>query len=202
MRENASETWAELVNRYRRYRALPFWGTKTFRPDERGVLSAEQLAAMRHQGEAAVERVTEAIRRLKKDSSFPRNPRQLGQPDLDRITRNRLIPQRLRETLFAALILDRGGYTCRYCGRNVNAVWEESGHRWTIRLEIDHLRPRVLRGGDWLLDNSVPACQRCNLAKGSLPEGSFLEELRSIAKSVSLRDGDTHRHVEGEPLPS
>ena len=186
MGEGASGTWADLVARYRRYRALPFWGTKTFRPDEHGVLSPDLRAAMRRQGEAAAERVAEAISRLKTHPSFPGDLRKVDQQLLNRIESARLIPKRLQEALFAALVLDRGGYTCWYCGRNADAVWEESDRRWTIWFEVDHRLPRALRGKD-VLDNSVPACQRCNHAKGSLPEGPFMEELRSIAKSVSRR---------------
>jgi hypothetical protein len=120
--EDSSRTWSEFVDRYRRYRTLPFWGTKTFRPDERGVLSPGQLASMRRQGEAGAERVAEAISRLKRDPSFPSTPQELDQPYLVRIRQHRLLPQRLQASLFAALIFDRGGYTCCYCGRNADAM--------------------------------------------------------------------------------
>lgn len=46
---------------------------------------------------------------------------------------------------------------CAYCGRP--PIDEKS-------LTIDHVRPRS-RGGDTVTANCIPACKRCNHAKGS-----------------------------------
>lgn len=49
------------------------------------------------------------------------------------------------------LVLDRDGFTCRYCGGPATTV--------------DHVIPRS-KGGQNTLENLVAACKRCNLSKG------------------------------------
>jgi len=52
-------------------------------------------------------------------------------------------------------------HTCAYCGRS----HEDNGN--ALSLTIDHVRPRA-HGGSSLRSNLVPACRRCNNAKGSI----------------------------------
>jgi hypothetical protein len=51
-------------------------------------------------------------------------------------------------------VLERDGFTCRYCGQSAPEV----------RLEVDHVLPRSRGGGDEL-DNLVTACWSCNQGK-------------------------------------
>ncbi len=52
-------------------------------------------------------------------------------------------------------VLNRDGFSCRYCGRSAPDV----------DLHVDHVIP-VARGGTNDLDNLVTACADCNLGKG------------------------------------
>jgi 5-methylcytosine-specific restriction endonuclease McrA len=62
---------------------------------------------------------------------------------------------------FRLTILARDSYTCVYCNQPANSV--------------DHLVP-VSKAPDMAFspDNCVSACTKCNSAKGSRSEGSFL----------------------------
>ena len=60
---------------------------------------------------------------------------------------------------FRQSIKDEWG-CCAYCGRS-------SGERGEpLTMTLDHVRPRAFGGAD-LRSNLVPACRRCNTAKGS-----------------------------------
>jgi len=54
-------------------------------------------------------------------------------------------------------ILQRDGFTCQYCGA---APWKDKN----ITLEVDHIFPRSLGGGDEE-DNLITACRDCNQGK-------------------------------------
>jgi hypothetical protein len=68
-------------------------------------------------------------------------------------------------------------------------VWEAEGRRRTIRLLIDHARPRARLGERYSLDSAVTACASCAAIKAELPSDPFVDELRSLARAVSLRYG-------------
>jgi len=57
-------------------------------------------------------------------------------------------------------VLNAGGWVCYYCGQDADTV--------------DHVIPIVSGGDPMSIDNMVPACKRCNSAKGSRSEGAFL----------------------------
>lgn len=61
------------------------------------------------------------------------------------------IPLTLRMT-----VLERDGFTCRFCGRRAPET----------QLEIDHVRPRA-QGGSDDIDNLVACCMDCNRGKGN-----------------------------------
>lgn len=64
----------------------------------------------------------------------------------------------LRRADRLALIMDRDGARCVWCGRSFTAL---------VRPTTDHLVPRVKGGPSWL-ENEVAACARCNSDRGHL----------------------------------
>lgn len=89
--------------------------------------------------------------------------------------------------LWRAIVLNRDGYTCRYCGRTAWEVYAEQ--RRTLRFELDHSRAksRLKMRDDFEIGNIVAACRSCNVMKGQMEESAFLAELESLAKSVAQR---------------
>lgn len=85
--------------------------------------------------------------------AFAAVPRPSGRPSVPETSErdDGTITLRLR---FA--VLDRDGFTCRYCGRSAPDV----------ALHVDHVHP-LSKGGKATLDNLVTACRECNLGKGS-----------------------------------
>jgi 5-methylcytosine-specific restriction endonuclease McrA len=63
-----------------------------------------------------------------------------------------LLPKRATKHRFRARIFDEWAYACAYCTRPADT--------------LDHVLPRS-RGGLTVAENLVPACGRCNGAKGS-----------------------------------
>lgn len=58
-------------------------------------------------------------------------------------------------------VLARDGFICRYCGAGAP----------NARLQVDHVVPDALTGGDDRLENLVAACVDCNQGKGASPPG-------------------------------
>jgi hypothetical protein len=65
-----------------------------------------------------------------------------------------------------ALILDRDGARCVWCGRAFAGL---------VRPTTDHLVPRVKGGPSWL-ENEIAACARCNGDRGHLTPVAWLAE--------------------------
>ena len=65
-----------------------------------------------------------------------------------------------------ALILERDGDTCVWCGRRFERL---------VRPTTEHLVPRIKGGPSWL-ENEVAACRRCNGERGHLSLGEWAEE--------------------------
>lgn len=74
-------------------------------------------------------------------------------------------PPNRRERL--ALILDRDGPRCVWCGRSIG-----SG---LVPATTEHLVPRVKGGPSWL-ENEVAACRRCNGERGHRTPAEWLHE--------------------------
>lgn len=72
----------------------------------------------------------------------------------------------------AAVWSKTGGY-CWYCGKNIQ---EET-------MTIDHIVP-ICAGGDNRNENLVPACDKCNRAKGRLSTEGFRKKV-----NANLRGG-------------
>jgi len=63
-----------------------------------------------------------------------------------------LLPKRTTKSRFRASIFEDWGSSCAYCSEPADT--------------LDHVLPR-LKGGLTVAQNLVPACRRCNGAKGS-----------------------------------
>lgn len=60
-----------------------------------------------------------------------------------------------------ALVLERDGYVCAYCGGPATTV--------------DHVKPVARGGAEYDPANLVAACESCNLAKGARPSDSIVD---------------------------
>ena len=93
--------------------------------------------------------------------------------------------------LWRAVVLHHSDYHCDYCGRDFLQTQVEGR---VMRLELDHLdlEPRSEGGENYSLDNIRAACRTCNVARGRMPKGLFLAELRSLTEGVSAWASDSH----------
>jgi 5-methylcytosine-specific restriction endonuclease McrA len=66
-----------------------------------------------------------------------------------------------------ALILERDGRACVWCGRELEVGLVEA--------TTEHVVPRIKGGPSWI-ENEVAACRRCNGQRGHLTPGEWLEE--------------------------
>lgn len=73
-----------------------------------------------------------------------------------------------------ALVLERDGYQCRYCGR---AVSVDVPQDHPARLTFDHVIPRS-QGGKGNAANLVISCRRCNDAKKDTSYDDFMMWLK------------------------
>lgn len=65
-----------------------------------------------------------------------------------------------------ALLLERDGATCVWCGRDFGPL---------VRPTTEHVVPRVKGGPSWL-ENELLACRRCNGERGHRTPVAWLEE--------------------------
>lgn len=88
-------------------------------------------------------------------NAFGLRPRKPGRPAGTRLSSATVRPEvGLRLRFF---VLERDGFTCRYCGRKAP----------DIVLQVDHVVPRA-KGGMATKENLVTSCRDCNLGKGAL----------------------------------
>lgn len=179
-----SQSWEEFVELYRDYRNKPVWGTWKIVPTGRLRIRPIDFKEIEGRGRRAVLMLEGAVQTIR--DSYP-IPQKLGPISFAALVRRSLLNPRVLNTLREAVVFDRDAYSCRYCGRSVDGVWENEKRRRTIRLVVDHLYP-VSRGGDTHhLRNCVTACWTCNTLKGPLSERAFLHELQSLALAVTQR---------------
>jgi len=92
--------------------------------------------------------------------------------------------------LWRAVIFNRDGYACRYCGRS---TWEvEATQGRGLRFELDHSTARARLGegedcDDFDEGNIVTACRSCNVLKGQMDNARFEVELRSLSQALSRK---------------
>ncbi|WP_233496035.1 HNH endonuclease [Geodermatophilus sp. TF02-6] len=65
-----------------------------------------------------------------------------------------------------AVVLERDGATCIWCGRELGGL---------VAPTTEHVVPRVKGGPSWL-ENEVAACRRCNAERGHRAPVDWLEE--------------------------
>jgi len=162
---------------------MPVWGTMLRVPDDKGRLDPDHIDHIAARGRRACDRVEAATSRfqIKGGPCWPASPAALHEPKAWQALRiqSRLGSEAVRN-FFDALIFDRDGYTCHYCGREAFQFYEETGQRRTLWLVVDHLDASRKTPGLFEVENSDTACWTCNTIKGPLPEAAFLEELDSL----------------------
>lgn len=68
-----------------------------------------------------------------------------------------------------AVILERDGAWCVWCGREVGVG--------LVRATTEHVVPRLKGGPSWI-ENEVAACSRCNSRRGHRSPATWLDECR------------------------
>ena len=77
-----------------------------------------------------------------------------------------------------ALILERDGPACVWCGRELEVGLVEA--------TTEHVVPRI-KGGPSRIENEFAACRRCNGQRGHLTPGEWLEECERRGWSPNRR---------------
>jgi len=75
-------------------------------------------------------------------------------------------------------VIERDGYRCVYCDDDLLGG----------EVHIDHVVAEAA-GGPTTYDNLQVTCRKCNLAKGTLTEGEFVDRLRRRARNILDRLG-------------
>lgn len=84
--------------------------------------------------------------------------------------------------------LDHQGSRCAYCGVEIQIFRKDANA--DLRATVDHITP-LSKGGADLVENTLGACRRCNLAKGSIDLDDFLigpEFQRSVCENHPCPD--------------
>lgn len=80
-----------------------------------------------------------------------------------------------RWTAIRKLVIQRDGCECGYCGRS---IFDTEG----LVLEVDHILPFALGGGEYDLDNCVTACFECNRGWNDTRKPAHIEAaVRNVA---------------------
>jgi len=105
-------------------------------------------------------------------------------------------PSQLSRAARLALVLERDGPHCVWCGRPVGMGLVEA--------TTEHVVPRIKGGPSWI-ENEVAACRRCNGQRGHLTPAEWIDEcerrgwqpdraaivrsLRSLQEAIQERGG-------------
>jgi 5-methylcytosine-specific restriction endonuclease McrA len=181
-----AETWADLIDRYVRFRRVKAWRGRTHRSD--GALNPNRLTAAK--AATLRRRLSGRVESLLAQGMLPKLPghvrRQTVRPLISRFASHRDFsksPEWLQD-LWRAILLNRDCYTCCYCRRTAWDTHRELGA--TLRFELDHKRAksRLPQRDDFDLRNICAACRSCNVIKGQMPANGFLRELQSLARAT------------------
>ena len=180
-----ASSWPELIQRYVEYMQTPRWRGKTWNTD--GTHTADSLSAAQalrlqrsllaavnpllENGVLQAKATPEDILTVKEafgyvGRRFDECPRSLWH-------------------LWRAMVFNRDGYACVYCGRATAEVQAQEGRG--LRFELDHAVPRAQQGDecdDFDGRNIVTACRSCNVLKGQMEGSRFRTELESLARAV------------------
>jgi 5-methylcytosine-specific restriction endonuclease McrA len=189
-----ADTWADLIDRYVRFRRVKAWRGRTHQAD--GALNPNRLTAVK----AASLRhlLSHRVEWLLAQGMLPKLPGHLRKQTVGLLI-SRFAPHRefskspgWLQDLWRAILLNRDCYTCCYCRRTAWDTHRELGA--TLRFELDHKRAkaRLPQRDDFDLRNICAACRSCNVIKGQMQAGGFLRELQSLARAT-LRSAAGHR---------
>ncbi len=173
-------TWEDLIETYATFLSWPAW----FADGEEKVGGPKEIKL----------RMKKRIDELRAElPAWPRTPGDFKQkhvallfPDQDpKAPRTNPVRSTGKGALWTAIILDRDQYTCCWCGRSAFEVY--ATEKRTLRLQLDHDKPRARAGATLDLGNVRTACKSCNTLRGQLPEGKMRKELESLARAVAAR---------------
>jgi hypothetical protein len=184
---NPAKSWDDLIERYTAFLQVPAWRGRTHKTDGTQV----QNCLRPEQAERLRKRLAQKIDLLSAHSTTSLLPYLLLQSTVEAFVAMASLADRSFGKcprwlwhLLRALILNRDGYRCHYCGRNAWEAMRELSA--TLRFELDHKKAKSRLGVRDELDvsNIVTACRCCNVIKGQTEEGRFLTEVDSLARAV------------------
>lgn len=192
------DSWEALKIRFEQYRLRPSPTGMSPAPFTLGGRRLRRAYLPRYEKNArsAVNRVSRAIDALRAENLLPARPSMVSQRHINHIVQKvqaRLLrPRPALRVFWEALISDRAGYRCRYCGRRSADVFSETKGVRALRLVVDHREPlprkrrqRLMKESrDLKLKNCECACWSCNTVKANWPVKAFEAELCSLARAV------------------
>jgi 5-methylcytosine-specific restriction endonuclease McrA len=188
----STDDWSELVARYCHFRRVKSWRGRERTLD--GRMRQNRLQKVRAQRVGA--RLSARIKELREKGILPERVSMLSDASITRVAEYAVYaganranfdsgPAWLKD-LWRAFVLNRDGYTCRYCHRS---AWEAHAELGAVpRFENDHTRAKARLGGrrnDFSVKNIVLACRSCNMIKGQMTLHQFKRELASLARSIT-----------------
>jgi 5-methylcytosine-specific restriction endonuclease McrA len=185
----STDDWSELIARYCHFRRVKSWRGRERTPD--GRMRQNRLTKLRAQHVRA--RLEARIKELRDKGVLPERVSMLSDASITRVVKHARAnranfnsgPAWLKD-FWRALVLNRYGYTCRYCHRS---AWEAHAELGAVpRFENDHARAKARLGGrrnDFSIKNIVLACRSCNVIKGQMTLHQFKRELASLARSIT-----------------
>lgn len=181
-------TWENVIERYICYRQVTAWRART-RDKNNELVSQCDTPAEAERRRSGLQRAVGLIRGRNPD--MPCDPLLFDVPDVFSALRVGVSrPERTTENdirhLWRAVLFNRDGYTCQYCGRTAWGVFAGSDSTRTLRFEPDHRIPRIDGPGEFDAPNTVTACLSCNRMKAQLTEEQFVSELESLAAAARV----------------
>ena len=184
-----AKTWQEVVDRYVHFRRVKAWKGRSHAEDgslNRNRLSKDAAEALRRR---IWKQVSPLLQKLASPCPIKRRAVDVLLQHASCVDRRYDRAPGWLQHLWRALILNRDGYTCRYCGRTAWGTHRDLGA--TVRFELDHRRAKARLGSscdDFDIANIRLACRSRNVVKGQMTRQQFFKEARSLASAfASLR---------------